>query len=157
MPWKLICKHNLIPHSARIWNNRYATIRSGNEGVWSILHLVDDVGAFLEHYSFIQKYLRCSNRQFTSVIRAVSTAVLHLGSSTHSRITAILPPLTTDSSKFIYRKCTKSLEVHWLKNYIQHCYWGKVLEIAPSKISKESEPEIMCFSYRPKLKKYILF
>lgn len=54
--WKMIYKHNVTPHNSPIWNNTSVLFqrKSGccydwtERGVWSILHLMDSSGRFLQ-------------------------------------------------------------------------------------------------------------
>uniref|UniRef100_A0A1A7XB67 Reverse transcriptase domain-containing protein n=2 Tax=Iconisemion striatum TaxID=60296 RepID=A0A1A7XB67_9TELE len=114
--WKLIYKHNFTPHNTPIWNNRYILIKKksfyfkdwDDQGIWSILHLMDDNGNLLNFVDFTQKYaITCTIKQYTDVINAIPPAIICSlkGFLLYTHLVPQMPVLMVQDCPFVDKKC----------------------------------------------------
>uniref|UniRef100_A0A3B3IJR3 Reverse transcriptase domain-containing protein n=1 Tax=Oryzias latipes TaxID=8090 RepID=A0A3B3IJR3_ORYLA len=85
MYWKLIYKHNYSPHNTPLWNCRYITIRNKSvfvptwfeNGIWSLMHLLNDNATLMSFDDFTAKYGSLTNRKdFEKIIKAIPQNVV---------------------------------------------------------------------------------
>lgn len=133
--WKLIFKHNFSPHNMSIWNNRCITVNRKSlfidewwqKGIWSLTHLVDNVGNILSHVAFCGKYnISCSSKMYEKIIKNIPLQMLKLVSEhlKHSRIIPKVQELIIENVSFVDRKCSNK----FLRDCLIHqCFPGPVL------------------------------
>ncbi|XP_023816074.1 uncharacterized protein LOC111948249 [Oryzias latipes] len=85
MYWKLFSKHNYSLHNTPLWNCRYITIRNKSifvptwfeNGIWSLMHLLNDDATLMSFDDFTAKYGSLTNRkEFEKIIEAINQNVV---------------------------------------------------------------------------------
>uniref|UniRef100_A0A3B3D2N2 Reverse transcriptase domain-containing protein n=1 Tax=Oryzias melastigma TaxID=30732 RepID=A0A3B3D2N2_ORYME len=88
--WKLIYKHNYSPHNTPLWNCQYITIRNKSlfkpkwfqNGIWSLMHLVNDNATFMSFEDFTIKYdLQINRKDFEKIMKAIPQNIFNSASA----------------------------------------------------------------------------
>lgn len=115
LQWKMIFKHNFIPHTILLWNNRVILSRRKSifmeawfeKGIWSIVHLMDDQGNILELKEFNNRYnIECSIEVYKKVPHNIPGAFIQIvKNSLRTAGTLRLPKIKIDDVDLMNKKC----------------------------------------------------